>query len=419
MDRKIFTAAVVAAAMSLPAAAWSTNGYFSHGYGTEYKGMAGAGSALAIGALAGATNPAAVAFVGKRNQVALAFFNPNREYTVTGSPSGAPGTFGLAPGTVTSSSNVFVIPNFAMSRPFGDRMVGAIAAYANGGMNTNYQSPTFGSTPTGVDLEQFFVAPTWSWRFATHHAFGASAVLGYQRFSAQGLGALQPFSSDPTALTDRGHANAGGGGARIGYMGEVTPWLSAGASYQSRIWMSKFGSYAGLFTDAGDFDVPSTWNAGIALKPHPRLDLVADLQRVNYSEVHSIGHPMLPNLIQVPLGLEGGAGFGWRDITTIKLGTQVRTGKAWTWRAGYSFGDQPIPSSEVLFNILAPGVIERSATLGFTRELAGNRSISAALMRAFSNVVSGPNPLEVPGQQHVDLRMDEWEFEVGYAWSIQ
>jgi hypothetical protein len=42
----------------------------------------------------------------------------------------------------------------------GERTPFSIAMYGNGRMNTNYESPTFGMTPTGVDLSQLFVAPT-------------------------------------------------------------------------------------------------------------------------------------------------------------------------------------------------------------------------------------------------------------------
>ena len=86
------------------------------------------------------------------------------------------------------------------------------------------------------------------------------------------------------------------------------------------------------------------------------MDIAVDVQQVLYSGVASVGNPLLPNLMQSPLGTDGGAGFGWEDMTTIKGGVQLRAGEGWTWRAGYSYGSQPIPESEVLFNILAPGV---------------------------------------------------------------
>ena len=42
----------------------ATNGYFSHGYGIKYKGLAGAGAALHLGPMAAATNPGAMVFLG-------------------------------------------------------------------------------------------------------------------------------------------------------------------------------------------------------------------------------------------------------------------------------------------------------------------------------------------------------------------
>lgn len=408
-----------AAAVLLPAVAFATNGYFTHGYGTESKGMAGAGVALPLGAIGAANNPATAAFLGTRTEVGLAIFNPNRDYTVVGDPSGAPGTFGLAPGKVSSGSRIFPIPSLAMSRTLGARQAVAVLAYANGGMNTDYRASTFGQTPTGVDLQQMFLAPTYARRITEHHALGMTAILGDQRFAAKGLGAFAPFSSRPGELSDRGYANAIGFGMRVGYLGEWASWLSTGAAYQSPVWMTKFDRYAGLFCDGGAFDIPSNWTAGVALRPDRRIDLLADVQRTHYSEVYAVGHPLLPNLMQVPLGGEGSAGFGWKDITTWKFGAQVHAGRDWIVRGGYSYGDQPIPGSEVLFNILAPGVIRRHASLGFTRAFADGRSLGAALTHAFSNTVSGPNPLEVPGQQRIDLRMDEWEFELGYSWTLR
>ncbi|MEZ5457414.1 MAG: hypothetical protein R3F04_15110, partial [Lysobacteraceae bacterium] len=44
----------------------ATNGYFSHGYGTQSKAMGGAGVALSLDSLAPATNPAGLLHVGDR-----------------------------------------------------------------------------------------------------------------------------------------------------------------------------------------------------------------------------------------------------------------------------------------------------------------------------------------------------------------
>ena len=37
---------------------------------------------------------------------------------------------------------------------------------------------------------------------------------------------------------------------------------------------------------------------------------------------------------------------------------------------------------------------------------------------AFSNSITGPNPLEAPGQQTIELKMDQWLVEVGYSFGF-
>jgi long-chain fatty acid transport protein len=182
--------------------------------------------------------------------------------------------------------------------------------------------------------------------------------------------------------------------------------------------MQKLEPYQGLFAQNGGFDIPSSWVAGVAVKPTANMDLLADVQQVRYSEVKSVANTLLPNLMQAPLGSEAGAGFGWDDMTTYKFGVQHRVGREWTWRAGYSYGRQPIPSSEVLFNILAPGVEEHHASAGMSKAIGRSQELSLAVTRAFSNRITGPNSLEAPGRQQIGLEMNQWDVQIGYTFRL-
>ncbi len=138
-------------------AAYATNGYFANGFSVESKALAGAGVALPQGSLDAAVNPALMAFVGSRIDVGVSFFNPNRKYTVEGSPSGFPGTFGLAPGTEKSSRRWFLIPSVGANWKIDDENSLGISVFGQGGMNTDYHTTTFGFSPAGVDLMQLFI----------------------------------------------------------------------------------------------------------------------------------------------------------------------------------------------------------------------------------------------------------------------
>jgi long-chain fatty acid transport protein len=168
---------------------YATNGYFAHGFGTNDQALAGAGVALPQDALDAAVNPANMAFLGTRYDLGIAFFNPNREYTVTGNPSGFPGTFPLAPGTVKSDSKWFVIPSFGANWMLNPDSSVGISIFGNGGMNTDYPTKTFGgdAPTTGVDLSQLFIAPTYARKLAPKHAIGITPIIAYQKFEAKGL----------------------------------------------------------------------------------------------------------------------------------------------------------------------------------------------------------------------------------------
>jgi len=281
-------------------------------------------------------------------------------------------------------------------------------------------SGTFYAGTAGVNLEQLFTNVSYSRKINAQHSWGVSAILAYQRFEAKGLAAFGAFgfSSDPSKLSDNGTDTSFGYGAKIGWLGEVSPGLTLAASYQTKMSMDEFSDYAGLFAEQGGFDIPSTWTLGLAWDVTSTGTLTFDIQGIQYSDVKSISNPLLPNLASAQLGDSEGAGFGWEDIVIYKLGYQWSTSPTWTWRVGASMGDQPIPNSEVLFNILAPGVMETHITGGFTYNIGTNNELTVAAMYAPETTVKGANPLEAPGQQEIELYMSQWELTASYAWKF-
>ena len=129
MKIKHLALALVAAA---PLLAHATDGYFSHGYGMQAKGMGGASTAVAESAFGAATNPATMAFSGNRFELGLDLFSPRRKASRSG---GAP--YGLD-GAADSDSNLFAIPEIAYNRMVSPNMSLGITVYGNGGMNTDY-----------------------------------------------------------------------------------------------------------------------------------------------------------------------------------------------------------------------------------------------------------------------------------------
>ena len=379
--------------------AFATNGYLPHGYGMKAKGMGGASAALAEDAMGGANNPASMAFVGDRADVGAEWFRPVRSAERSGAG------FATLNGRVDSGRENFLIPEFGYNRMVNPNLSLGVTVYGNGGMNTSYQRGNFncgagpanilcGGGSIGVDLSQLIVAPTLAYKVNADHAIGISPLLAFQRFKAEGLQAFDnapgfpPFTSAPGNVTNRDYANSNGYGVRVGWQGKITPALSFGAAYSSRVRMSRFDRYRGLFAERGDFDMPETWVVGVAFKPSADLTLALDWQHIGYSAIASVGNP---SAAAAPLGAANGPGFGWRDVEVIKIGAQWRMSEQLTLRAGYNHGSNPVSAKDVTFNILAPGVVQDHFTAGATWNLSKASEVTAAFMVAPRKTVSGPS----------------------------
>jgi long-chain fatty acid transport protein len=410
------TLLVVAAALA-PLAAQATTGYFQHGYGIKAQGMGGVGIALPQDALAAATNPAGIAWVGDRIDLGATLFMPDRGASITG--SGAPGANGTYDGNDTSS---FLIPDFGYHRAINPSLTFGLAVYGNGGMNTDYKTNPFAgfgpnTGPAGVDLMQLFVAPTLAWK-SGNHAFGASLNLAYQRFKAEGIQGFAGFSSSPGNVSNRGYDDSTGLGFRLGWTGQVSPAVMLGATYQSKTKMSEFDKYSGLFANQGDFDIPENYGFGIALKATPALTVAADVQQINYSDVPAVGNSAdCFFAMTCALGATNGPGFGWQDTTVFKIGVAWQMKPGTTLRAGYVTLDQPIPASQTFFNILAPGVVEDHLTLGLTLEMSKTSELSFMYMHAFEKKVNGSGSIPLAfGGGEANLRMSQDSLGVAYGW---
>jgi len=438
--RKLAICAALAAAFA-PGLAFATDGYYADGYGLKAKGRAGSGTALATDAFGGANNPASMVFVGNRIDFGLDLFSPRRESARTGSAVGIDGQ-------AESDSNYFLIPEFGYNRMINPNMSLGITVYANGGMNTDYpggQIPAasacgaFNPTPgaknllcgdgsLGVDLMQLIFAPTLAYKFTPNHAFGISPLIGYQRFKAEGLQAFAGFSTSPTNVTNQGYDDAWGYGARIGWFGQLSNTVSAGAAYSTKIYMTEFDKYKGLFAEQGGFDMPENYNVGVAFKATPKFTVLADYRRINYNDVPSVGNPSA-GLLQCAggnqafcLGGASGAGFGWQNVNAYKIGFEYQYNGEITLRAGYSHNDNPIRAQDVTINILAPGVIEDHVTLGFTYKTKSGGELTIAYIHGLNNSVTGPsffNNFTAPASSGTEtIKMYQNSIGIAYGWRM-
>ncbi|MDE2419364.1 MAG: outer membrane protein transport protein [Burkholderiales bacterium] len=408
--------------------AFATNGYFSHGYGMKAKGMGGASVAMTDNAFAGANNPAVAAWAGNRVEVGVDMFMPKRGMERTGGTA-------LGAIAVDSDSNTFYVPEFGYNREISKQLGVGITVYGNGGMNTDYAGGQIncgagaanvlcGSGRLGVNLEQLIIAPTIAYKVSDSHSFGVSPLIVRQTFKADGLQAFAaPTStSNPAAVTNNGNDTSSGYGIRLGYLGKVSDALNIGVSYSPKIAMSKFSQYAGLFAEAGGFDIPANLTVGFSFQATPEVTIAADYQSIKYSGVPSIANPSNAIASGIPLGAANGSGFGWSDVNAVKIGVQWRASQKLTMRAGVNVGDNPVKSADVTFNILAPGVVTTHYTVGGTYAMSDKSEVTMSYMFAPSNSVTGSslyNTLMGPGVAgNETVKMSQQAIGIQFGWKF-
>ena len=444
------------------ASALATNGYFTHGVGAQSKAMAGTGigSNEDMGPIIGATNPALTVFAGDDWEVGLSIFSPRRSYTASSSQAmGNGGAFTVGEGKFDSVSEWFPIPYVAKSWKLQNDKTLTFSFYGRGGMNTDWDEygdamfdPTgqgstpisapgvFGDGDAGVDLVQAFLNINYAGKLNDRFAWGIGPVLAFQSFESKGIATFAGFAqtfADSIAsgggpvpvpnLSGNGHDTSFGWGFAGGIWGALSDRFSVGLAYTSEMSMDEFSDYSDLYAERGGFDIPASIRGGISFLATDTLRVNFDIEQVGYSDIDSVGNPMMnlatgcftanPSLFPETSGCLGGgngAGFGWDDVTAYKLGFAWQTDENNTWRFGYSYADQPIQEADVLFNILAPGVMEQHFTLGWSSRRANGGLLTLALMYAPEEEVSGLSMFDPT--QTIKLEMNQFEFEVAYRW---
>lgn len=409
---------VAACVAAFPAHA--TNGYFLPGFGFRSQGMGGVGIAYGADSLSTAANPANAVNTGMRGDLGFGVFNPERHAQVWNDPS-TPAS-GFFSGNTESDMRYFIMPEMGMSMPINENLHAAIAFVGNGGMNTSYPQNFFsflGTPPVtskvGVDMMQLLVPITAAYKVNETHSFGISLVAAETRFRAYGLDAFKPFfiSNDTNALTNNGFDYSYGAGVRVGWLGNfMDDKLTLGATYASKVYMTKFDKYKGLFAGQGGFDIPSNYGIGIAFKPVKHLVIAADVMRIMYHDVPSVGDPGPGTYpgggnVGIPamdfgtpcpdasnpycLGADKGMGFGWKNQTVYKLGVQYGVNNRLQVRAGFNYGKSPIPNDQITFNLLAPATVEQHYTVGFTYKANENLEVTGTYLYAASHSQSACN----------------------------
>ncbi len=223
-----------------------------------------------------------------------------------------------------------------------------------------------------------------------------------------------------------GEAMGTGFAGKIGMTFQLSDKLTIGATYHSKTAMSDLeasgasvsfnanmddnvldGSYttagmAGTYTAATigmtgdiavvDFQWPSTMGLGVAYQATDKLKVVADVKKVNWSEVmDTFKVKFTPDSTQsnplaqafVDMGgdvMNVSMNQQWDDQTVVSVGASYDVTDAMTVRAGYNTSSNPVPDDYL--NPLFPATVETHMTVGLGVAMSDTASIDISVVKS-------------------------------------
>jgi long-chain fatty acid transport protein len=348
--------------------AQATQGTFPHGYGVKSEGMGGVVLALPQDSLVGASNPAGMAWVGTRVDAGVALLKVDNGIEFAGETISG-----------VEDNDLYIIPQLGANRML-DAVSSIGVSVVGNGVGTAYGSDSNvgGLERPGSEFQQMVATVSYARKLNEQHSFGVGVMLIRQQLDIDGTGSIG---------LPEGRDESYGGGLRLGYLGKLTDELSLALSYATRGYMEKMKRFERLLAEGGDMDMPANYGLGLS---YQRGDwtLAADVQRILWSDVKSLGNPGVSRATGAP-GDSDGPGFGWRDQTVYRLGVAYQASSDLTLRLGYNDANQLLDSRDGYLGMLAPAANHRHATLGATYLLGSGNELSFSYARSFKDKVDG------------------------------
>ncbi|HJV27910.1 MAG TPA: porin [Aromatoleum sp.] len=358
-------AALGTISVAIPALA--TQGTFPHGYGVKAEGMGGVSIALPQDALVGANNPAGMVAVGARLDLGAALLKVDNGARFAGVDYDG-----------SHDRSLYLIPQLGYNYMLRDDTSLGVSVVGNG-VGTDYDNDANigGIAGPRSELKQMVITTSLAHRLNDVHSVGLGLLLARQKLSIGGPAGLGlPQGTDEST----------GAGMTLGWIGQITPALSLGATWSSKIDMGRMNEFDGLLPGKGDLNVPEHYGVGIGYRSGP-LTLGADVLRINWSDVPALGND---GVTQVQPGKT--PGFGWKDQTVWRVGVAYALNEALTLRAGYSHGTQILDRRDTFLGVLAPSANRRHYTVGASWLLAKDKELSFAYAKSLKERVDGSGP---------------------------
>jgi hypothetical protein len=237
------------------------------------------------------------------------------------------------------------------------------------------RSPAFsvGSATSGQGVRSRLSGTRLGVRSVGFGEFGVSAVVARQQFATQGFG----YGEWDGSYDDRRYIGVGtgvhesntGSGVRVDWRdARGSSGLQLDAAVQSRIEMDPFKAYRGVYSEAGEFDIPGFARLALEMPIGDRLSVVGEVQRVFYREIPTFTSDSLPTSFLALLGDGESPNFDWQDLTIYALEARVKDDFRGEWSLRLATQQQPRPTSDLLDRALDELYSDQNIALAYQRD---------------------------------------------------
>ncbi|MCB1033897.1 MAG: outer membrane protein transport protein [Acidobacteria bacterium] len=408
-----------------------TNGTYLSSYGAEAVGRAGANLAISDRTLGINFNPAGICQLqGNHLSVGASFLAPDME------------TENLVNGTTAAEDQIFPLPSFAYVRGGNETpWTWGLGFVAQGGMGARYKNlNTFFGTQDEIFSQVRFatVIPTVAYSINDDMALGLAVNLGYGDVAFRFFPETSFFNAQdpPNSFFGVRMEEAGGflWNARLGWWYRAHPRFSLGVVYQSETESNYEGGATEINfanhpflgrkvkyeSEVEGFRFASQAGIGFALRTTDRLTLALDVKRYFWDQAMDTITVTArnPEVAGAPPEVVLPFVFNWKDQWVFALGGDFRVNERLTLRAGYNYGENPVPDNTL--TPLFPANVEHHLAVGATWQV-GNRTFEVALQHAFENDQTNGNvdPRVNPFGPGSRVSHQQWllSFSASWAWA--
>jgi len=387
----LFVCLSVMIVMLFPINARATNGMQAIGVGAEMRSMGGAGSALSLGASVITVNPAAISELEGRIDFGMTLLMSSSKYKSTDAMAGA------TPGFLDSNTSPGAMPAFGLVIPVDEKLTFGLGAYGVAGMGVDYGKGLYGGAVYS-SFEMMKFIPALSYQLNERVSIGGALNFDYAALGFEAGGKHYNKNSQY------------GYGFQLGIFGRLTDAFSVSLAYISKQEFPDFEFYGANGKDRLAFDLPQQVAAGFGYTVSPRLKIAVDIKWIDWSNT------MGAHLPEWKANLNSASPWNcdWDDQMVYAIGVEFALNERFRVRAGYNYGQSPLPPGQACEAIAFPAIQEQHYTVGFGWDMTDRATLNMGFMYAPENSMSGANSDQFITSYDTALKMSSIEVGLSY-----